>query len=81
VSGIFKISYGKLGPTEIRAIAVILNMIMYFGGAQMYSLTISGNSITYSPYDLMVLGIALLLLIFFVVTAVQETIRLARENR
>ena len=81
VSGIFKISYGKLGPTEIRAIAVILNMIMYFGGAQMYSLTISGSSITCSPYDLMVSGIALLLLIFFVVTAVQETIRLARENR
>ena len=30
VSGVFKISYGKLGPTEIRAIAILLNIFIFF---------------------------------------------------
>src|SRR5687768_16684206 len=34
----FKISYGKLGPTESRAIAVLLNTAMYFFGMQSISL-------------------------------------------
>lgn len=81
VDGIFKISYGKLGPTEIRAVAVMLNIIMYFGGVQSYSGMLGGNLITFSPYDLIVAGIALLLLIFFFVTAVRETIILAKANK
>jgi phosphatidylglycerophosphate synthase len=82
VVGIFKLSYGKLGPTEIRALAVLLNIFMYFGGVQINSATFGGpTQITFSPYDLIVSFIALLLLTFFVVTAIQETIRLAKENK
>jgi phosphatidylglycerophosphate synthase len=81
VAGIFKISYGKLGPTEIRAVAVILNLIMYFGGVQTYSVMLGGNQLIFMPYDLIVSGIALLLLIFFVLTAVKETISLAKANK
>ena len=82
VVGIFKISYGKLGPTEIRAFAVILNIAMYFGGAQTYSLQLgTAQSLTFTPYDFVIAGMGLLLLIFFIVTAVQETIRLAKENK
>lgn len=29
-NNIFKISYGKLGPTEARAIAIVLNTVLYF---------------------------------------------------
>ncbi|MGW8318466.1 MAG: CDP-alcohol phosphatidyltransferase family protein [Candidatus Promineifilaceae bacterium] len=32
VTGQFKISYGKFGPTEMRLIAVIANIVMYFAG-------------------------------------------------
>jgi phosphatidylglycerophosphate synthase len=82
VTGIFKISYGKLGPTEIRLLAILLNIAMYFGGVQTSSLVSrTMNPIVFSPYDLIVAFIALLLLGFFVVTAIQETIRLAKENR
>jgi archaetidylinositol phosphate synthase len=31
VVGEFKISYGKLGPTEVRVLAILLNTGMYFG--------------------------------------------------
>ena len=80
--GEFKISYGKLGPTEIRLFAILLNTAMYFGGVQA-SLGSTGflSQIPVSPYDLFVAALALLLFHFFLVTAVRETIRLAKENK
>jgi phosphatidylglycerophosphate synthase len=76
--GEFKISYSKLGPTEIRVSAVILNATMYFGGERT---SLSLHQIPLSPYDLFLLALTLLLLSFFVVTTIQEIIRLAKENR
>ena len=73
VVGEFKISYGKLGPTESRVIAVFLNILMYFLGMQ--SLTLGG--ITISVYDLFVAMVALLLAGFFLNTALQEARKLA----
>ena len=82
VIGEFKISYGKLGPTEIRVLAVLLNIGMYFGGIRTIPIKLPAlGQIDLSVYDLIVAFIALLLFYFFVVTATQETIRLAKENR
>jgi phosphatidylglycerophosphate synthase len=79
--GEFKISYSKLGPTEIRVLAILLNTIMYFGGERTFAWRIGTLSYAVSPYDLIVAGLGLLLLYFFVATAVKETVRLARENK
>jgi len=73
VVGEFKISYGKLGPTESRAIAVLLNIAMYFFGMQ----NIMFGPAIISAYDLFVAAIALLLTGFFVNTALQEARKLA----
>jgi archaetidylinositol phosphate synthase len=82
VVGEFKISYGKLGPTEIRVLAIMLNTYMYFGGIKTYTTTLGNlGQIMFSPYDLIVAFIALLLFFFFLTTALQETIRLAKENK
>jgi len=82
VVGEFKISYGKLGPTEIRVLAILLNTVMYFAGRRTIVLT-SGfaGPLTISVYDLFVAAIALLLLGFFILTATQETIRLIKANK
>jgi archaetidylinositol phosphate synthase len=81
-SGEFRISYGKLGPTEIRALAIGLNTGMFFGGKQEILLATGAfGRLMLNPYDLIVAGIALLLLIFFIVTAVQESMRMAKANR
>ncbi len=82
VVGEFRISYGKLGPTEIRALAILLNATMYFAGRRTFVLT-SGSvwSLTISVYDIFVAAIALLLLGFFILTATQETIRLMKANK
>jgi archaetidylinositol phosphate synthase len=80
--GEFKISYGKLGPTEIRVFAVLLNAAMYFGGVQTSLGTMEPlRRIPFSPYDVLLTVLALLLLYFFLVTAIRESIRLAKENR
>jgi phosphatidylglycerophosphate synthase len=80
--GEFKISYSKLGPTEIRVLLIFLNVSMYFGGERMSILRIGAlDPITFNPYDIVVAMIGLLLLYFFVVTAVRDIARLARENK
>lgn len=30
VQGIFKISYGKIGPTEVRALVILINAVLFF---------------------------------------------------
>ena len=73
VAGEFKISYGGWGPTESRAVAVVLNTIMYFLGVQ----TIQVSQISINVYDVAVATIALVLFSFFIHTAVHEVRRLA----
>jgi archaetidylinositol phosphate synthase len=72
VAAEFKISYGHLGPTESRVIAVMLNTAMLLYGIQ----SISFGGMTYSAYDIPVLVVALVLFSFFINTAWQETRRL-----
>jgi len=72
-AGEFKISFGRLGPTEGRALAVLLNTSMYFFGM----LNIGWSQLTFSIYDIVVAVIALLLLGFFMNTATREALRLA----
>ena len=82
VVGEFRISYSRLGPTEIRVLAILLNTSMYFFGPHSLALTVGTfGCFTFSPYDLFVMAIALLLLYFFIATAAQETIRLAKGNK
>ncbi len=82
VIGEFKISYARLGPTEIRVLAILLNAWMFFGGIQHSSIVLApGISVAYSPYDLAVGAIALLLLAFFIHTALQELLPLRRAGK
>ena len=69
----FKISYGGLGPTESRLVAVLLNTAMYFFGFQNMSIFRQQVSV----YDIAVAGFAFLLFAFFVNTAIREARRLA----
>lgn len=73
VAGEFKISYGRLGPTESRAIAILLNTAMFFFGIQNFKLF----GATFSTYDIVVAAIALLLFSFFINTAAREARRLS----
>jgi archaetidylinositol phosphate synthase len=82
VMGEFKISYGRLGPTEVRVLAILLNTAMYVFGPHSFTISLGiFGGLTLSPYDVFVAFIALLLLYFFISTAIQETVRLAKANK
>jgi phosphatidylglycerophosphate synthase len=82
VVGEFKISYGRLGPTEVRLIAILLNTAMFFFGPQTFDLRLGSlGEFSISIYNFAVGFIAVLLLYFFVTTATRETIRLAKANK
>jgi phosphatidylglycerophosphate synthase len=76
VMGEFKISYSKLGPTEVRVLAIGLNTAMFFGGVRTINLSLSSFVIAINPYDLVVAVITLLLLFFFAQTSVKQAIEL-----
>jgi archaetidylinositol phosphate synthase len=82
VMGEFKISYGRLGPTEVRVLAILLNIAMYSFGPHFFTISAGRfGGFTFSPYDVFVAFIALLLLYFFIVTALQESKQLIKANK
>jgi archaetidylinositol phosphate synthase len=77
----FKISYSKLGPTEVRVLAILLNTAMFFFGDVSWPIAAGAlGTLTLNPYNLALAAVALLILYFFVSTAVQEGRRLAKAG-
>lgn len=74
VDGVFKISYGKLGPTELRVLIIALNALMFIMGAPQVSLGFA----TVSIYDLLVGAIALILILLFVWSSLRKAQELAK---
>jgi phosphatidylglycerophosphate synthase len=71
VTGRFKISYGRLGPTEVRALAVLLNVAFFVFGVPMIEMPYGQAPV----YDVAVLAIAGILILIFITS----TIRRANE--
>jgi phosphatidylglycerophosphate synthase len=74
VSGVFKISYGKIGPTEVRALIVLMNIIVYFFGNP--AVTFSFGELTI--FDIFVAILALILFSIFTLSTITRARELAR---
>jgi phosphatidylglycerophosphate synthase len=66
---VFKISFGGVGPTELRLGGILLNTAAWAVGPQ--SVVVLGR--TWTLFDLLGLGLAAALLVVYVVFAVKET--------
>jgi archaetidylinositol phosphate synthase len=77
VEGVFQISYGRLGPTEARVIAMSANTIIFFAGNPVIQLPFG----SFHLFDVIVLGIILLLTTFFVYTTISHGIALSKSDR
>jgi len=74
VSGLFKISYGKFGPTEMRVLAMILNIVVYFVGKPMIKFTFGEVCV----YDIAGGLVATVLIMIYIVSTLRDGIRLGK---
>ena len=77
VDGVFQISYGKLGPTEVRVIIVALNTAMFFLGVRRITLPFG----QFTLYDIPVAILALIFLVVFIVSSWTKARELAAIDR
>ena len=76
VRGVFKISYGKFGPTETRVLAILINTLIYFVGSP--TLNFAGFHITF--FDGILLTVGILLIVVYVFSALKNAVELATEE-
>ena len=76
VTGEFRISYGRFGPTEVRVIIILFNAVLFFVGVQEISLWFGDVSI----YDLAIGGLGVALIVVFLVSTTIEARQLAKEG-
>lgn len=83
VQGVFKISYGRLGPTEIRVLAMIANVVVFFlGNPELpWELPWLTPWFDLTFYNILILFIIVLLVIFFVSTTLKQAKQLDRMDR
>ncbi len=77
VNGVFRISYIRLGPTEMRVIAILANTVVFFLGNPMLNLPFGPLSF----YNLVALLLALLFYGAFIVVGWIQAVELAKIDR
>lgn len=75
VTGVFKISYGKIGPTEIRVIIIAVNLVFYFANNPPLPL------LHVRLFDLIALILAAAFFFYFIVFALIRATMLHRLDR
>lgn len=76
VDGVFRISFGKLGPTEGRILLVLINSALFFGGNPTISLTFASTTLA----DLVSVFFTVWLCVSFGATVVQQGRRLSAST-
>jgi phosphatidylglycerophosphate synthase len=77
VNGVFRLSYSGIGPTEMRLIAIAANLIVFFAGNPTFNLAF--GSLTF--YDLVVIGVILIIMTLFLVSTISTAMALSVEDR
>ena len=78
IDDIFKISYGKLGPTEVRVIFIMINTAVFFLNNPEVGTIFN---LTLTLFDMLIGIVGILLFLFFFVSTVQTSIELAKAGK
>jgi phosphatidylglycerophosphate synthase len=84
VEGVFRISYAGLGPTEMRLIAIIANVVVYFAPNPKITIPafwVIKESIPLTYYDLVAIGIVLLAIYVFTTFTIKTALELSESDR
>ncbi len=77
VTGVFEMTTIKLGPTEMRLIAIIFSLVNYFVGVKNVELPLVGSQ----TYGTLVIGIiALILFVYYLVETVRVSVKLEKYD-
>jgi phosphatidylglycerophosphate synthase len=80
-SGIFRITYLNVGPTELRLLAVLANALVFFAGpVTELQLSMGGLTLALTIYDIVALGFAVLAVVTFIVSSTVTATALARAD-
>jgi hypothetical protein len=79
VNNVFRISYARLGPTEIRVMAILANTVVFFAGNPSIQLPYGLGE--FSFYNGVALLIALALIFMFVVVSIRQAVDLNKIDR
>lgn len=77
VNGVFRISYAKLGPTEMRVVGILANTIVFFSGNP----TVALPWVTLTLYDLVAVFVLVIILAVFLVASITTAMYLSKEDR
>ena len=77
VTGVFKMSYGKIGPTEVRFIVIGVNAVFYFSSNPLLHLPF----INISLFNLIILSIAVAFFIHYIVVTLRQAAVLNKQDR
>ena len=78
IDDVFKISFGKLGPTEVRVIIILINTAAFFLANPKFEMPFNT---TWTLYDLLLSFVAFLLYFFFTTSMLSTSRELARQER
>jgi phosphatidylglycerophosphate synthase len=76
VMGVFRISYYKIGPTEVRVILVLFNTTMFFAGIPKVEIL----STLFTLYDILILAATGVMFVLFLVYSVKSAIQLSKSD-
>ena len=74
VYGIFQLSIGKFGPTEVRVFLILLNLVMFFLGVPEVELPFGLGTV----YDIPIALVAAVEFILFTASSIRDAVELAR---
>lgn len=77
VTGVFKVSYGKIGPTEVRVIVIGVNAVFYFSSNPLLHLPF----IDISLFNLIILSLAVAFFVHYIVATFQQAAVLNKQDR
>ena len=78
IDDVFKISFGKLGPTEVRVIIILINTSVFFLNNPQFEMPFNT---TLTLYDILLSVVAFLLYFFFTTSMLSTSRELARQER
>jgi len=77
VTGVFKISFYNLGPTEMRLLIILLNTAVFFFGVGQFQI----KGIEFTIFDLTAVLLAIILFLIFLISVIVIARRLDHEEK